>query len=160
MSPVIRIDDDVWQWLKGQARPLEDTPNSILRRVAGLDQDREERFTRRSSPGEKESSPMHSRTLEMKSLGDSRKRRGHRVVTDYGRRLNQEWKVGVRHALYHKDGNYYNHLRYFPGGLFDPRGYVIFKTEKDYMDSPYLQHGEQLHVPGGIASLRGYVRVR
>ena len=37
MSPVVRVDDDVWEWLKTQARPLEDTPNSVLRRVAGID---------------------------------------------------------------------------------------------------------------------------
>ena len=36
MAPVVRIDDEVWQWLKGLARPFEDTPNSVLRRVAGL----------------------------------------------------------------------------------------------------------------------------
>lgn len=37
--PVIRIDDDVWAWLRAQAseRPFEDTtPNAVLRRVAGL----------------------------------------------------------------------------------------------------------------------------
>jgi hypothetical protein len=33
---VIRIDADVWAWIRSQARPLEDTPNSVLRRVAGL----------------------------------------------------------------------------------------------------------------------------
>lgn len=36
MTPVIRIDDDVWGWLKSHARPLEDTPNSVLRRLAGF----------------------------------------------------------------------------------------------------------------------------
>jgi len=35
--PVLRVDDDVWSWLKNQATPFEDTPNSVLRRVAGLD---------------------------------------------------------------------------------------------------------------------------
>ena len=37
--PVIRIDDDVWGWLKtkGAERPFEDTtPNAVLRRIAGL----------------------------------------------------------------------------------------------------------------------------
>ena len=36
MAPVVRIDDDVWQWLQGLARPFEDTPNTVLRRVARL----------------------------------------------------------------------------------------------------------------------------
>ncbi len=37
MMPTIRVDDQVWDWLKSQARPFEDTPNSVLRRVAGLE---------------------------------------------------------------------------------------------------------------------------
>jgi hypothetical protein len=35
--PTIRIDEDVWNWLKSHATPFEDTPNSVLRRFAGLD---------------------------------------------------------------------------------------------------------------------------
>ena len=35
--PVVRVDDEVWNWLKGHATPFEDTPNSVLRRLAGLD---------------------------------------------------------------------------------------------------------------------------
>lgn len=35
--PTIRIDDDVYEWLQTMARPFEDTPNTVLRRVAGLD---------------------------------------------------------------------------------------------------------------------------
>jgi len=35
--PTIRIDDEVYEWLQKMARPFEDTPNTVLRRVAGLD---------------------------------------------------------------------------------------------------------------------------
>ena len=35
---VIRIDNDVWKILKGQAIPLEDNPNSVLRRLLGIDE--------------------------------------------------------------------------------------------------------------------------
>lgn len=35
--PVVRVDDDVWNWIKSHATPFEDTPNSVLRRLAGLD---------------------------------------------------------------------------------------------------------------------------
>lgn len=35
--PTIRIDDEVYAWLQKQARPFEDTPNSVLRRIADLD---------------------------------------------------------------------------------------------------------------------------
>lgn len=37
MPPTIRVDDDVYAWLQNQARPFEDTPNSVLRRIANLE---------------------------------------------------------------------------------------------------------------------------
>ncbi len=37
MAPTIRIDDEVYKWLQSHARPLEDTPNSVLRRISGLE---------------------------------------------------------------------------------------------------------------------------
>jgi hypothetical protein len=80
-----------------------------------------------------------------------------RVITGYGRDLNRRWGVGAVHALYHKDGSFYNHLTSFPGALFDPRGYVLFKTEEEYLKNPNLRHGVQVHVKGGISSLPGYV---
>src|SRR5205823_4179556 len=43
--PVFRVDDEVWNWVKGQAEPLVDTPNTVLRRIAGLD-----RLPRRERP--------------------------------------------------------------------------------------------------------------
>jgi hypothetical protein len=36
--PTIRIDDDVYAWLQNLARPFEDTPNSVLRRIATLNE--------------------------------------------------------------------------------------------------------------------------
>lgn len=38
-SKVIRIDEQVWIELQKLARPLEDTPNSVLRRVFGLSEE-------------------------------------------------------------------------------------------------------------------------
>lgn len=35
--PVIRVDDDVFRELQKRAEPLVDTPNSVLRRLLGLD---------------------------------------------------------------------------------------------------------------------------
>jgi len=89
------------------------------------------------------------------------RRVGRRVYSGLsGRQLNVEWKVGANHALFHKDGTYYNHLQSFPGALFDVDGYVLFRSEDQYRKSQYLQHGKQLHVPGGIESIPGYVRMR
>ena len=34
--PVITIDDDVWRELQSRAVPLIDTPNTVLRRILGL----------------------------------------------------------------------------------------------------------------------------
>ena len=45
MSPTIRIDDEVYAWLQKQARAFEDTPNSVLRRFAGINS-----ATNKSSP--------------------------------------------------------------------------------------------------------------
>lgn len=37
MSPQIDIDDDVLDYLKSKAEPFVDTPNTVLRRVLGID---------------------------------------------------------------------------------------------------------------------------
>jgi len=37
MARTIRVDDDVYGWLQARAKPFEDSPNSVLRRVIGLD---------------------------------------------------------------------------------------------------------------------------
>ena len=34
--PVIRVDEEVWKELQRRAEPLVDTPNSVLRRILGL----------------------------------------------------------------------------------------------------------------------------
>jgi Mrr N-terminal domain len=49
MAPTIRVDDEVWTWLKSHARPLEDTPNSVLRRLAGLESGPEGMHTGRTN---------------------------------------------------------------------------------------------------------------
>jgi 5-methylcytosine-specific restriction protein A len=149
MSPVIRVDADVWEWLKTRARPLEDTPNTVLRRIAGLDGPLRGSTSDRQSPSPKK-----------RGRNGRFPTRGQAARTNYGRRLNKEWKVGAKHALYHKDGDYYNHLTHFPGALFDPHGYVVFKTQREYENSPYLSHGVQLHVHGGISNVPGYVKVK
>lgn len=76
--------------------------------------------------------------------------------TNSGRRLNREWRVGAQHALYHKDGTWYEQLERFPGALFDPNGYVVFNTREEYVSCPYLDRGEKLNVRGSISKLPGY----
>lgn len=79
--------------------------------------------------------------------------------TNSGRRLNEVWGVHAQHALFHKDGTFYENLERFPGALFDADGYVLFKTEHEYKTSPYLNHGEKLNVRGSISGMPGYVRM-
>lgn len=75
-----------------------------------------------------------------------------------GRKLSKQWGVPVRHPLYHKDGNWYHLLTDFPAALFDPRGYVVFKTESDYRNCNALRITKAIHVNEGISTMPGYVK--
>lgn len=153
MTPVIRIDDDVYAWLQGQARPFDDTPNSVLRRIAKLDL-----------------ATATSASLEVRAINPHDERvprsttRSSTPPSPTEERLNanilaRRWKVNARHQLYHKDGTWYNRLKKFPGALFDPNGYVIFKTEKEYLTCPQVSVGEQTNVRPHLSAIAGYVRM-
>ena len=74
--------------------------------------------------------------------------------------LNKRWNINAKHALYHKDGDWYHYLKEFPGAYIDPYGYVKFLTEKEYISVEYLTFTEgAVHVPDNISSIPGYVRV-
>ena len=77
-----------------------------------------------------------------------------------GKRLNTEWNVRAKHALYREDGKWYHLLQDFPGALFDKNGYVLFSTKEQYMTCGYLQIKEEIHVPDGISSIPGYIKIR
>jgi hypothetical protein len=78
LSRVIRIDEEVWAELQRRARPLEDTPNSVLRRVFALPDE-----------SSNEAGPDHrlGRLLELveemvgKRLRLSPARKGHAVLS-------------------------------------------------------------------------------
>jgi 5-methylcytosine-specific restriction enzyme A len=76
-----------------------------------------------------------------------------------GKMLNELWGVGAVHALYREDGKWYHRLERFPGALFDSNGYVLFRTQEEYLRSPYLQRTQDLHVDRGISSIPGYVHI-
>jgi hypothetical protein len=141
--PTIRVDNDVYAWLQKQARPFEDTPNSVLRRVAGLGD--------AAQAVEAVAAADAGRGRAIEESAPSAKQLS-------GRRLNELWKVGAKHALYHREGTWYNNLDRFPGALFDPTGYVIFATEQAYRNSRYLRITQETNVTNGIASIPGYVR--
>ncbi|MBI4282360.1 MAG: hypothetical protein HY672_02600 [Chloroflexi bacterium] len=143
--PTIRVDDQVYAWLQSRAKPFEDNPNSVLRRVAGLD------IASKETPG----SPNGKGPEEVAMP------RSHGATDRLSARvLKERWKVDVPYALYHRDGMFYQNLKVFPGALFDLNGYVIFHTEKEYLGSPYLSIGRKLNVHDGIWKIPGYKRMR
>jgi 5-methylcytosine-specific restriction protein A len=150
MSPTIRIDEDVYAWLQQNARPFEDTPNSVLRRVAGLENSIPIQNSQRPSKG------SNVRTNEVSQNRTFSSKHG-RMGLD-GKQLNKEWEVGARHALFSRDGTWYENLERFPGALFDPSGYVLFKNEEEYYNDPHIKVGKKTNVRGGIASMPQYVR--
>ncbi|HEY40677.1 MAG TPA: hypothetical protein G4O18_02330 [Dehalococcoidia bacterium] len=142
--PTIRIDEDVYSWLKSQAVPFKDTPNSVLRRLAGLDTNKRAVIeTRKEKKGEDK-------------MITAIRTSGRRLT---GKLLNDLWEVHARHALYHKDGTFFENLRDFPGALFDAHGYMIFQTEQEYNNCPYLDIGQKLNIHKGISSIPGYRRM-
>lgn len=76
-----------------------------------------------------------------------------------GKALNRLWQVGARHALYHREGTWYNNLQAFPGALFDPDGYVVFETASAYLNSPHIRVTQETNIRNGISSLPGYRRM-
>jgi hypothetical protein len=70
MMPVIRVDDDVFGALQKRAVPLVDTPNSILRRVLGLDRSgkRDGRTSTARRPAERPLGPAPGSLVSMDQL--------------------------------------------------------------------------------------------
>ena len=131
--PTIRIDEEVYRWLQKRATPFEDSPNSVLRKIASLDQVEE---------------------------GEPKKSAETKVTLLSGKVLAGRWKVDVSHALYHRDGTFFENLLRFPGALFDPNGFLVFKTREEYLRSPHLRIGQKLNVPGGISGVPGYKKMK
>lgn len=141
--PTIRIDEEVYSWLRSGAVPFDDTPNSVLRRLAKLD----------PPPAENDGSG----TSEDRGNGAS----GEGTAPPLsGNILNRMWNVGVQHAVYHRDGTWFENLMSFPGALFDPNGYLVFETEDEYKSCPHLNIGRKLNVSAGIAAISGYKHMR
>jgi hypothetical protein len=51
-------------------------------------------------------------------------------------------------------------LERFPGAYFDPHGYVLFRTEHEYVSSLYLSIGERVNVKGGISRIPDYRKMK
>lgn len=139
--PVIRIDDDVYKWLQSQARPFEDTPNSVLRRLGALDVQVQQ--------ASKEKAVVSSVSIE--SIMGKR--------TGNGRALARREGLQVRQAFYHQDGTFFQPISEYPVALFDRYGYVVFPDERSCTARPEIRITEKTNIPVGISSLPGYRRM-
>ncbi len=92
----------------------------------------------------------------------SRAKRGTHMYSpriNSGAYLNELWGVGASDAKFHREGKFFMPATSFPAALFDPNGYLFFRTEADYFNSPYLSVRDRVNVPGGIAGVPGYKRM-
>jgi len=74
-----------------------------------------------------------------------------------GRKINEAFSLNSEHTFFFHGGDWYHHLKRFPGILADLNGYVKFETEEEYLNNPNLKHGQRLHIDNGIQSLENYV---
>jgi len=75
-----------------------------------------------------------------------------------GVKINETFNLGANKTYFHHLGEWYHHLKDFPGILADMEGYVKFDTQDEYENNPNLQHSSQLNIKGGISSLHNYIR--
>ena len=144
MSKQIRISDELYELIKKDAVPLEDTVDSVLMRWANQLGKTEEEGSTKKDEVRQEEGPM--------------KAIDNRLFT--GAELNKLWNVGAKHALYHKEGTYYEVLKAFPGALFDASGYVRFDSEAEYRNCRQLRVTKKTNCPSSIASIPSYTIMR
>ena len=80
--------------------------------------------------------------------------------TGRGRQLARRWGLRVAVAYYHQDGHFFHTAEAFPVACCDPQGYLLFRTRADYEGCAGLRRGVRVNVPGGIATVPGYRRMR
>lgn len=126
MAKIIRVDDDVWAEMQRRGRPFE-TPNEMLRREFGIDNRADgTRHQARSVP-----------------RGRRRSENAKELIERYG--------LDVAQGFYHRDGKFYMPLDRFPSVLCDPRGYVRYDKEEQYLADGHIRRGDtRLNVPRGL----------
>lgn len=80
---------------------------------------------------------------------------GRRIT---GTSLNRTHRLNAKHALYHKDGTFYEQLTDFPGVLCDAGGYVPYDSAPQFERDPRLKIGQKVNVPGGLNTHPRYQR--
>jgi hypothetical protein len=148
MSATIRTDDEVYEWLRSQAKPFDDTPNSVLRRIAGLDDTRQKHG-------------LQAPLTAPSAIPRARIRNGRRDRLARGNQLIVRWKIPARQARFRRDGTWFASLTRFPAALCDCNGYVVFETAADLNRCPHINihPSGQITAEHGISIIPGYVKV-
>ncbi len=141
--PTISIDDEVKSWLASHITDFEDTPNSVLRRIAGLE------YSNHSTP---------TKQITMPSANDRKGSTSPRPIR--GSSLARSEGLSVSQALYHCGGTFFGVGTRFPLALFDPKGYVIFSTDDSYRNSPSVTVMKRTNIPKGISKIPGYLLMK
>jgi hypothetical protein len=143
MSVTIEIDKDVYEWLQSLAIPFHDSPNSVLRRVAKLDQ-----LARES--GE---TILQSRT----PVSQDSERRGQLAR---GKQLIERWGIPAVQARFRRDGTWFAPLTKFPAALCDCKGYLVLESANNVRGcSQIVVHPSgQITAPNGISIIPDYVK--
>lgn len=101
MSPSVELDEDIYEYLKSQAEPFTDTPNTVLRRLLRLDGTSEGVGKRAGSDG---TAPRREPAARVKKRGSTRKS-GQRTRAPSGTLLpEQRYELPLLHALIEAGG--------------------------------------------------------
>jgi restriction endonuclease Mrr len=140
----IRIDDEVWAELQSRATPLVDTPNSVLRKILGLDMPRKKEKPvtenrKRPTPHIEFRIPILETLVEMEGKGEAKavlkrvekKMRGKLARVDYE-------KIPSGDVRWHKNANWEKYFMKEEGLLRgdSPRGiWEITDKGRRYLQS-------------------------
>lgn len=64
--------------------------------------------------------------------------------------------LDVRKAYHHLEGTWFQRVHEFPVALFDRHGYVVIRSQAEYLNHPKIGGSEKTNIPNGIASFPGY----
>lgn len=131
MAKTIKIEDDTYQKLKKLAVALNEDISAVVEKLVVLE------------------GGLRNIKLDF----------NERPKRLSGKKLNILWDVFAEQAYYHRDGLWYMTLEQFPGAYFDPTGYVLFKTKKDYQNCPYLKIGPTTNLEIPLTEFPSYVKM-
>ena len=130
----IRVDDEVMAYIERKARTLGlvfVTPNDALRAIFEL--------------GNEKQSPTGKKPRRRSATG-SVLLREHQSRRDI---------KGAKKAYYQREGISFSKPSEYPTVFFDPNGYVVIKSEKEF-ENPAFSVTTGVYVADGISALKNY----